>query len=148
MKLENGQSLDRILESAVIVSWPDLMKNAQAGLIHLEYAYALDGTLGYLKVWSSVTRGYWRLACAYRMADTGFHSKGIEFETGFRSEGLTQTLDFIMQHQSAFSTTDNGGRTGLLQIQVPTEEQSAAAAQSVKDAFCRVNSFSAEPSVA
>lgn len=148
MKLENGQSLDRILESAVIVSWPDLMKNAQAGLIHLEYAYAVDGSLGYVKVWSSVTRGHWRLVCVYRMADSGFHSKGIEFETGFRSDGLTQTLEFIMQHQVAFSGTDNYGRTGLLQIPVPTQEQSAAAAQELKDAFCRVESFSAEPSVA
>jgi len=59
MKLDNAQSLDRILESAVIVSWTDLMKDAKSGLIHLEYTFVPDGSLEYLKVWSSVTRGHW-----------------------------------------------------------------------------------------
>jgi hypothetical protein len=31
------QSLDRILESAITVSWVDLMRDAQTGLIHVEY---------------------------------------------------------------------------------------------------------------
>jgi len=148
MKLDNAQSLDRILESAVIVSWTDLMKDAKSGLIHLEYTFAPDGWLEYLKVWSSVTRGHWRLACEYWMAASTFHSEGIHFESGYRSEGLTQTLEFIMQHQPAFSPSPDFGRTGLLQIQVPTEEESTAAAKSLKEAFCRVNSFSAEPSIA
>ena len=148
MKLDNVQSLDRILESAAIVSWADLMKNAKAGLIHLEYAFAPDGSLEYLKLWSSVTRGQWHLACEYWMAPSTFHGKGIHFENGFQSEGLAQTLEFIMQHQQAFTPSPNFGRTGLLQIQVPTEEESTNAARSVREAFCRVNSFSAEPSVA
>lgn len=36
MKLDIAQSLDRVLESAVIVSWADLMKDTKVGLIHLE----------------------------------------------------------------------------------------------------------------
>ncbi len=148
MKLEHHQSLDGILESAVIVSWTDLMKEAKSGLIHLEYAFAPDGSLEYLKVWSSITRGHWRLACEYWMAASKFHSSGVRFEPEFQSEGLTQTLEFIMQHQQAFPPSPNFGRTGLLQIQVPTEEESTAAARSVREAFCRVNSFSAEPAIA
>jgi len=148
MKLDNAQSLDRILESAVIVSWTDLMKDAKSGLIHLEYTFVPDGSLEYLKVWSSVTRGHWRLACEYWMSASTFHASGVHFEDGFRSEGLTETLEFITQHQQAFSPSPDFGRTGLLQIQVPTEEESTAAAQSLKDAFCRVNSFSAEPAIA
>lgn len=148
MKLDAAQSLDRILESAVIVSWTDLMKDAQSGLIHLEYAFAPDSTLEYLKLWSSLTRGHWRLACEYRMSASTFHESGVHFEKGFRSDGLTQTLEFIMRHQHAFSPSPDFGRTGLLQIRVPTEAESAAAAQSLREAFCRVNSFSAEPSVA
>ncbi len=148
MKLDNAQSLDRILESAVIVSWTDLMKDTRSGLIHLEYTFVPDGSLEYLKVWSSVTRGHWRLACEYWMSPSTFHASGVHFEKGFRSEGLTQTLEFIMQHQQAFSPSPDFGRTGLLQIQLPTEEESTAAAQSLREAFCRVNSFSAEPSIA
>jgi hypothetical protein len=148
MKLDIAQSLDRILESAVIVSWPDLMRDTKSGLIHLEYAFLPDGALEYLKVWSCVTRGHWRLACEYWMSASTFHNSGVSFENGFRSEGLTQILEFIMQHQQAFSPSPDRGRTGLLQIQVPTEEESTAAAMSVREAFCRVNSFSAEPSIA
>jgi hypothetical protein len=148
MKLDNGQSLNRILESAVIVSWADLMKAAKSGLIHLEYAFAPDSSLEYLKLWSSVTRGQWRLACEYWMSTSAFHVSGIHFENGFQSEGLAQTLEFIMQHQQAFSPSPDFGRTGLLQIQAPTGEESAEAARSMKEALCRVNSFSAEPSMA
>ena len=36
MKLSESQSLERILESAVIVTWADLMHGAQTGLIHIE----------------------------------------------------------------------------------------------------------------
>ncbi len=148
MKLETGQSLERVLESAVIVNWTDLMKDAKSGLIHLEYACQLDGSLEYLKVWSSIMRGHWHLACEYWMSPNSFHSQGVHFESGFQSEGLTETLDFIMRHQKAFSPSPDLGRTGLLQIQVPTEQESAAAAQSLEEGFCRVRSFSAEPSIA
>ena len=37
MKSENTHSLDRILESAVIVSWTDLVSNTQSKLIQIEY---------------------------------------------------------------------------------------------------------------
>src|SRR5450759_4580856 len=65
MKSDEKQSLERILESAIVVSWPDLIGEAQTGLIHIEYGFAPTGTLDYLKVWSSLTRGHWLLACEY-----------------------------------------------------------------------------------
>jgi hypothetical protein len=37
MKPNENQSLERILESALVVSWADLMRGAQTGLIHIEY---------------------------------------------------------------------------------------------------------------
>jgi hypothetical protein len=39
------QSLGRILESAVVVSWADLVSNIQNTLIQLEYDFAPSGTL-------------------------------------------------------------------------------------------------------
>jgi hypothetical protein len=124
------------------------MGDAKSGLIHLEYTVAPDGSLEYLKVWSCVTRGRWLLACEYWVASSTFHEKGIHFENGFQSTGLTRTLEFIMQHQQAFSPSLNLGRTSLVQIHVPTELEGKNAATLVRDAFCRVNSFSAESSVA
>jgi hypothetical protein len=148
MKLDGAQSLDRILESAVILGWSDLMNGAKSGLLHLEYAFAPDSSLDYLKLWSSTVRGHWHLACEYWMSASALHGKGIHFKDGFRSEGLTETLEFIMQHQQAFSSSPDFGRTGLLQIQVPTNEESTTAAKSVREAFSRVNFFSAERSIA
>ena len=65
MKLDIAQCLDRILESAVILGWPDLMKDAKSGSIQLEYAFAPDNSLDCLKLWSSTVRGNWHLACEY-----------------------------------------------------------------------------------
>jgi hypothetical protein len=148
MKPDGAQSLVRILESAVILGWPDLMKDAKSGLLHLEYAFASDSSLDYVKLWSSKVLGHWHLVCEYWMSASVLHGKGMHFKYGFRSEGLTQNFDFIMQHQHTFSPSLNFGRTGLLQIQLPKQEEITTAANSVKDAYCHVNSFFAEPSLA
>src|SRR5689334_18126159 len=95
-------NLERILESAIVASWPDLMRGTRAGLIHIEYGFAVGGTLDYLKVWSSLTRGHWLLACEYQMSANNFHSAGITFENEYQSEGLAQILDYAMQHQNTF----------------------------------------------
>jgi len=47
MKPNEKQNLERILESAMIVSWADLMPGVQTGLIHTEYAFAPAGALGF-----------------------------------------------------------------------------------------------------
>jgi hypothetical protein len=148
MKPDSTQSLDRLLEAAVIQSWPDLMKDGTFGLLNLEYVFAPDNSLDSLQIWSSDIRGQWNLVCDYRMSFSVVHDKGIHFKDGFRSEDLSHTLEFIMQHQRTFSPSPNLGRTGLLQIQRPTSEENLGAAKSLSEAFCRVNSFSAEPSAA
>ena len=52
--------LNQILESTVVLSWKDLTKNAEA-LIHVEYHIGVEGSIDYLRVWSSTSRGYWNL---------------------------------------------------------------------------------------
>lgn len=152
MKLDrthDSQSLYAVLESAVILSWTDLMKGAgSSGRLHLEYACAPDSSLDCLKLWSSNVRGQWHLACEYWMSAAADHGKGIHFEHGFRSDSLSQNLEFIMLHQQAFSPLSSSGRSGLLQVQSPTVEAIAIAAKSVKWAYCRVNSCSQEPALA
>lgn len=145
MKPDEKQSLDRILESAIIVSWADLMRSAQTGLIHIEYGFAPTGTLDYLKVWSSLTRGHWLLACEYWMSASAFHDTGVRFDNGYESEGLAHILEFVMQHQNSFVLPPNRGRQGLLQIPTPTEEESAAAAVFVNEAFHGLGSPLAQP---
>jgi hypothetical protein len=40
MKPDEKPNLERVLESAIVVSWSDLTRNAQTALIQLEYAFA------------------------------------------------------------------------------------------------------------
>jgi len=145
MENNGNQSLDQILESAIVVSWADLMHGAEAGLIHIEYGFAPGGTLDYMKVWSSITRGHWLLACEYWMLPSTFHGTGITFDNGYQSEGLAHILGLVMQHQDAFVLPANLGRQGLLQIPTPSLEESAAAAAAVSHAFERLGSTLAEP---
>jgi hypothetical protein len=128
MKTNESQFLERILESAVIVSWADLMRGAQVGLVHIEYGFAAGGTLDYLKFWSSVSRGHWLLAVEYWASPSKSHSTGVHFESGYESEALKQILDLVMQHQTEFSLPLDFGRQGLLQIATPTQQESVVAA--------------------
>jgi len=148
MKSEVNQSLERTLESAVIVSWADLIHEAQTGLIHIEYGFAPTGTLDYLKVWSSLTRGHWLLACEYWMSESTFHGAGVRFDNGYKSEGLSNILERVMQHQAFFVLPENMGRQGLLQIPTPTEEDRSAAGEWILDAFARLGSAAAAPALA
>jgi len=143
-KLHQDQNFERVLESAVVVSWADLMRGRQSGLIHIEYGFAANGTLDHLQVWSSVRRGYWLLACSYWMSPSKLHDSGVHFDNGYQSEGLARNLAVVMQHQYAFALPPNLGRQGLLQITTPTETESIAAAASMRDAFDCVSSPLAE----
>jgi hypothetical protein len=147
MKSKVNQSLERTLESAVIVSWADLIHNAQAGLIHIEYGFAPTGTLGYVKIWSSLTRGHLQLVCEYWMSESTFHCAGVRFDNGYESEGLSNILERVMQHQTSFMLPENMGRQGLLQIPTPTEEDRSAAGEWIRDALDRLGSALAEPAL-
>ena len=120
------------------------MRRAQSGLIHVEYGFVPAGTLDYLQVWSSITRGHWLLACAYRMSASTFHRTGVYFENGYESEGLSRILELVIAHQGAFAAPRDLGRAGLLQIATPTPEETSAAA-SVSDVFGHVSSAVADP---
>jgi hypothetical protein len=128
LTLNKDQSLEHVLESAIVVSWPDLMHGNLAGLVHVEYGFASAGTLEYLKVWSSLTRGHWLLACEYWMSASTLHGVGVHFDNGYESKGLAQILESVMQQQAKFSLPPDLGRQGLLQISTPTEPENKAAA--------------------
>ena len=137
----NG-NLERILESAVVISWADLTHGTPTALIHIEYGLAAGGTLDYIKVWSSLTRGHWLLACQYWMSANAFHNAGVGFENGYKSEGLAHLLEITMQHQNSFVLPPNLGRQGLLQISTPTPQEIEAAAALIDVAFDRLDSLS------
>jgi hypothetical protein len=143
-----NDTLERILESAVVVSWADLMHGAEIGLIHVEYGFAATGTLDYLKVWSSITRGHWLLACEYWMSANTFHAAGVRFDNGYASEGLAHILESVMQHQNSFVLPANLGRQGLLQISTPTQAEDAVAMVLVNETVHSLGALLAQPAVA
>jgi hypothetical protein len=142
--MNQNQNFDQILESAVVANWVDLMRGAQSGLIHIEYSFAPSGTLDDLQVWSSTSRGHWRLACAYRRS-APIHDPGVHFENGYESEALAHVLELVIAHQNAFSAPRQLDRKGLLQIATPTQKETLAAAASVSDAFDDVGSAFTDP---
>jgi len=148
MKPNENQSFERILESAIVISWPDLMRGAQTGLIHIEYGFTPSGTLDCLQVWSSITRGHWLLACEYWMSASTLHVTGVRFNNGYQSGGLAHILESVMQHQTAFALPPNLSRQGLLQISTPTQEESKAATAYVGETFARLGSLLDRPMVA
>ena len=146
--MKTDRSFDHVLESAVISSWTALTRGAQTGLIHIEYGFAAGGTMDYLKIWSSLTRGRWLLACEYWMSPSTFHNTGVRFDNGYESEELAHILEFMMQHQNSFVLPPNLGRQELLQISTPTVEESVAAAAMIDETFDRLASSLARPAVA
>lgn len=142
----NG-NLGRILESAVVVSWADLMRGSSYCLIHIEYGFAADGTLDNLKVWSSLTRGHWLLAYQFWLSANRFHGAGVGFENEYKSEGLAHILESVMQHQISFVLPPNRCRQGF-QVPPATKEVSAAATALINIAFDHLNSAVSQPAVA
>jgi hypothetical protein len=128
MNISKRQSLDQILESAVVANWADLMRGAQTCLVQMEYAFSPSGTLDFVQIWSSFTRGHWLLACSYWMSASTFHGTGVYFDNGYESEGLAHILESAMHHQNSFVLPPNLGRKGLLQVSAPSETEIAAAA--------------------
>jgi hypothetical protein len=137
-----NQNLERILESAIVVNWADLT-DGDKSLIHVDYGVTPSGTLDYLQVWTSASRGYWLLVCSYWMSASPHHDIGVHFDNGHYSQGFADILAVVMPHQNAFDLPSPFGRKGLLQVPTPTEEARTAAAASISDAFKHVAEFAA-----
>jgi hypothetical protein len=126
--------MDRILESAVVLSWKDLLHPSQRGPIHVEYA---PGTrLPYLKIWQLTGRGEWNLVCEYWMSrgPTDSPGDGMTFSNDYHSAGLAEMLEVIMQHQDNFAPSLKPG-AGLIQVTLPTELESLASGACMRHVY-------------
>jgi hypothetical protein len=127
--------LDRILTSAVVLSWEDLLHVSDGGLIHIEYAPGK--TLHYLKVWELTGKGEWSLVCEYWMSrgPGGLQRDGMTFSNDYHSSALTDMLGLIMQHQDRFSDSLDKPGSGLIQVTLPTTQESLAATACMRHAY-------------
>ena len=127
--------IDRILESAVILSWNDLPHASSDNLIKIEYPSG--AVLPYLKIWQLTGKGIWSLVCEYWMArgPNGLHPEGATFSNGYHSAGLAEMLKTIMQHQGNFFPSAWKTGTGMIQVALPTEQESLTANACMKQAY-------------
>jgi hypothetical protein len=123
-------TLDQILESAVVLSWKDLLPGKRTSLVHVEYRLGPGGSLEFLKVWSSIIRGHQYLVCEWNPA-----TNYVSFSNDFYSKDLAQMLESIIQHQAVFSKDLTLHRDGLVQIHPPTEEDRRSAEACMAGAF-------------
>lgn len=125
--------LDRTLEYAVVQNWNDLMPAAPSGVMRIEYETARDGSLDFLKVWASTTRGRWTRVCELWVKPLWGHETGLVLDAGFESAGFGRMLNLVMGNESAYAPLPN--RLGTIQIFAPTEAERSEAKRWMDVAF-------------
>lgn len=130
-----------LLESAVMLSWNELIKSPSRGLVHVEYGIAPEPSLQYAKVWLATSRGTWSLICQYWMASgfKGAPAIGLTFNNGFHSRILAEILDATMQTRNGLLGSFSGdNRVGLIVVPSPTKDQLQKADKYVSRAYDRL----------
>ena len=133
-------TIDRILECAVYLNWKDFASDSSPMAVRMEYRTGPTRSLKCVKLWSSASRGHWKLVCQYWMQPDPTHQQGVMFAKTCSSPGLTRMLDAIMQHQEVFSVACTDLRDCVVQIASPDEAQCAAAKRDMTKALERITS--------
>ena len=66
---------------------------------------------------------------------SGLPLNGVTFSNDYHSAGLTDMLELIMQHQDRFSDSLDRPGAGLVQVTLPTDEDSLAATACMRQAY-------------
>lgn len=133
--------IDRVLESAVVLSWKELLRSRRAGVVHVEYGVAPEPSLQYVKIWLSTTRGTLDLICEYWMCPgpSRIRAAGLTFSNGYYSEALERILERMMCYQDGVPNSLSG-KTGvnLILVQSPTEDDELKAINCMTEAYQRL----------
>ncbi len=118
--------MHRILESAVILSWKDLLRPSQRDLIQVEYVPGIH--ISYLKIWQLTGKGEWSLVCEHWLSHRPAVATddGTTFSNGYHSAGLAAMLQVIMKHQDQFTPLRPDSPSST-RVQLPTEQETLAA---------------------
>lgn len=111
------------VKAAVVGSWVDFFSGDQSGTVHVDCRFGNENVVEHLTIWVARERGEWRLAGECSTARTKKTIPGSSFESGYRSEKLSCTLDTILEHQHSFAPLPNPGRDGLIEIEGPTSHE-------------------------
>ena len=124
---------DRALELAVVSSWDDLVDLGESCSIHVEYRNMSELPVNSVEVWKIKNRGNGTLVCRYTLSRTDSSLVASEifemrFANNHRSMILADNLDFIMRNQQQFSRHPDRSIHGLVQVDLPSEEERKSAA--------------------
>jgi hypothetical protein len=119
-KAQKRGSFALLVKSAVVVSWVDLFSGDKSGTVHVDCRFGDENVVEQLTIWVATERGEWRLVGEYSMSRAKKSTPGLSFESGYRSDKLSCTLDTILEHQHSFAPLPNAGRDGLIEIEEPT----------------------------
>jgi hypothetical protein len=86
-----------------------------------------------LEVWKIKNRGYGTLVCRYSTAGSNSLVSRLEvptmhFANSYRSQTLSDNLDFILRNQHQFSRPSDRSIHGLVQIELPSGDERKSAA--------------------
>ncbi|HUI83857.1 MAG TPA: hypothetical protein VL240_06515 [Candidatus Binatia bacterium] len=127
-----AQSLDQLLNSAVVLNWDAVTQSSTPGRVRVEYHIGADGALEYLKLWSHA-REYWSLVCEYS-AHLSW-SDGPRFCNGYHSRSLSRLLQSIMMNQRLCSHGGRPNTNGTLEVSPPTAEDVDSAKVRISETF-------------
>jgi hypothetical protein len=119
--------LDKAFQYAVSLAWGDFQATKSRS-IRVEYLCEPGVALDHLSVWSVTAGGYHNLVCDYWTRTSSSHPSGIRFGQGHYSNGLTQTLDFIMNNQGQFTRPPDACCHGTVLIYPPDGDDRTEAA--------------------
>ena len=124
--------LDQILGSSVVLNWCSLGLGAAVGAVTVEYHVGSEGSVDSLKVWAC-SGEYWSLICEYE-PNAGW-ADGPRFANGYHSRRLGRLLQSILMNQDLFTHRRNPNTNGIVEIGVPTLQQTSDATLQVSETF-------------
>lgn len=130
--------IEHILESAVILSWNELLNGSDSAMVHVEYATAPEPCLQYLKMWRSIRRGKWDLMCEYWITAgaPGGPKIGLTFGPGYYSLRLAGVLASILSHRNGIPDPLFGEtKINLIFVALPTPQETLNATRCISEAY-------------
>jgi hypothetical protein len=106
------------------------MPKTAGGLVDVEYRFLPDNSLEYLRLWSCSERRFCDLICQYLMFWNWSLSQKVSFGKEYSSQGLEDSLGYVIQHLDQFASTA-GGVNKLVQVSTPSPNELEMARQFV-----------------
>lgn len=133
--------IDHVLESAVVLSWKELLRGRRAGVVHVEYGVAPEPSLQYVKIWLSTRRASWDLMCEYWMCagPSRIPTAGLTFSNGYYSAALKRILEHMMRRQDGVPNSLSGeSGVNLILVEPPTRGEELRARDYMTEAYRRI----------